>query len=184
MSEKRPTLTLTRRPPTADAIEAMLGTRQATISTPEPAQKEAKDDPTTPTAAELDAARTAQWKADRAASLAARKIRREKAAELREYLRTKYLMAFGDNPVPLAVGIDRVLGNAVRPAFSRNCVKDFLSIWCRADDYRRAVAAGETRRHLDGTEAGKPTESERTHASQCATRGMHTIAAEAGAEEE
>jgi len=59
-------------------------------------------------------------------------------------------------PVPLAIGIDRCI-EQFSTQFSRRDIGNALGHWTKRSSYLRAVARGEQRRNLDGSEAGVPT---------------------------
>jgi sRNA-binding protein len=42
----------------------------------------------------------------------------------------------------------------------------FLKWWCSRPDYRDAIACGETRVNLDGSDAGLPTPEQQEHAAR------------------
>ena len=70
-------------------------------------------------------------------------------------------------PVPLAVGVTRAiraeLGKGSVPAVG---LSRALHYWTNAPGYLAAIAAGEARRNLDGTETGVPDEAQRRFASE------------------
>lgn len=116
------------------------------------------------------------------AEIAARKqanVQREReqqrAAVFRRYQQTRDILALlrarwpalFTMPVPLATGIARAiraeLGHVEVPTAG---LSRALYYWTNAPGYLTAVAAGEMRRNLDGTEAGAPDEAQRQLATE------------------
>jgi ProP effector len=67
-------------------------------------------------------------------------------------------------PVPLAIGITKTLKTQLAGAFPARQVNLALARWTRRNAYLEAVARGDARRNLDGSETGFPDERHRTHA--------------------
>ncbi len=67
-------------------------------------------------------------------------------------------------PVPLAVGISKRLKRELGGAFPAKQVNVALARWTRRNAYLEAVARGEARRNLDGSENGLPDECHRKYA--------------------
>lgn len=68
-------------------------------------------------------------------------------------------------PVPLAVGFARQIRDALLgTGVTRNEIGMTIHRWTMQTAYLRAVMRGETRRNLDGTEAGIPDDAAREHA--------------------
>jgi len=96
--------------------------------------------------------------------------REQQAAVFRRYQQTRDILALlrarwpalFTTPVPLATGIARAiraeLGYVEVPTAGLGRA---LYYWTNAPGYLAAVAAGEVRRNLDGTEAGAPDEAQR-----------------------
>ena len=100
---------------------------------------------------------------------AARLARATAIRELTEYLMETYPATFPRPPaapVPLAIGIHRVILEAVQGRSSYNTLKVFLKRWTDKVWYLKALAAGEPRRNLDGTLSGDPSEAERQVAAK------------------
>lgn len=67
--------------------------------------------------------------------------------------RERYPAAFGDEPRPLAIGIDKILRDAL--GASNATVSRLLTWWCMRPEYISALTApGSQRYNLDGTIAG------------------------------
>jgi sRNA-binding protein len=82
--------------------------------------------------------------------------------------RTRWPAAF-TKPVPLAVGITGHIKAALRAegvAMDRKSMGVTIYRWSMLGTYLRAVARGEMRRNLDGSEAGVPDEAARQQAQQ------------------
>ncbi len=90
--------------------------------------------------------------------------RRRQTREVLALLRARWPEAFAA-PVPLAIGIvqeiRKGLGETHVPAVQLSRAMQF---WTRGPGYLATVAAGQRRRHLDGTDAGEPDEAHRQHA--------------------
>ena len=69
-------------------------------------------------------------------------------------------------PVPLAVGLARQIKQALPPDFPRKEIGIAVHHWTQGGGYLRAMARGDTRRNLDGSEAGTPSEEAREQARQ------------------
>jgi sRNA-binding protein len=68
-------------------------------------------------------------------------------------------------PVPLAIGISRRMREQL-PEFPRREIGIALHSWTNRRGYLRAMARGDMRRNLDGSEAGIPTEEAREQAQK------------------
>src|SRR5271165_3127794 len=64
-------------------------------------------------------------------------------------------------PVPLAVGFARQIRAAVGTDATRKEIGAAIHRWTMQSAYLRAVARGEMRRNLDGTDAGVPEDAAR-----------------------
>jgi sRNA-binding protein len=72
-------------------------------------------------------------------------------------------------PVPLAVGISRHIKEALRAedkAIDRKAIGVALHRWTMQGAYLRAIVRGESRRNLDGSEAGLPDDAARQYAQK------------------
>jgi sRNA-binding protein len=72
-------------------------------------------------------------------------------------------------PVPLAVGFSGQIKAALRAEdspFDRKMVSMAIYLWTRQSAYLRAVARGEMRCNLDGSEAGLPDDTARQEAQR------------------
>ena len=122
--------------------------------------------PAQPDPAEIAARKAANVQREREAHEAAVIRRREQRREVLALLRARWPELFSA-PVPLAVGIRREiresLGEARVPAAHLDRA---LHHWTHGPRYLAAVAAGQRRRHLDGTDAGEPDEAQRDHARE------------------
>ena len=116
--------------------------------------------------AEVAARKAANVQREREAHEAAVIRRREQTREILALLRARWPELFSA-PVPLAVGIEREiregLGEARVPSARLGRA---LHYWTNGPRYLAAVAAGQRRRHLDGTDAGEPDEAQRDHARE------------------
>ena len=100
---------------------------------------------------------------------AARLARATAIRELTEYLMETYPATFPRPPaapVPLAIGIHRVILEAVQGRSSYNTLKVFLKRWTDKPRYLEALVAGEPRRNLDGALSGDLSEAEREVAAK------------------
>ena len=122
--------------------------------------------PARPDPAEIAARKIANVQRERETHEAALVRRREQTREVLTLLRARWPEVFRV-PVPLAVGIRREiresLGDARIPAAHLDRA---LHHWTHGPLYLAAVAAGQQRRHLDGTDAGEPDEAQREHARE------------------
>ena len=122
--------------------------------------------PARPDPAEIAARKVANVQREREAHEAALVRRREQRREVMALLCARWPEVFRV-PVPLAVGIKREiregLGEARIPAAHLDRA---LHHWTHGPVYLAAVAAGQRRRHLDGTDAGEPDEAQREHARE------------------
>jgi ProQ/FINO family len=138
----------------------------ATASTPV-APDPVPPDPTLVEADEAAARKAANLRREREAHAAALVRRRQQTREVLALLRARWPALF-TTPVPLAVGIEREiragLGEVARVPAMR--LGRALHYWTHAPGYLEAVAAGQRRRHLDGTDAGEPDEAQRRYARE------------------
>ena len=141
----------------------------ASAPTPAPSKNKkpaAPPAPPRPSPAEIAARKQANLKREQEAQQAALVRRRQQTSEVLLLLRTRWPQLF-NMPVPLATGIVRAitaeLGEARLPTAHLNRA---LKRWTNAPGYLAAVAAGEMRRNLDGTEAGVPDEAQRQFAAE------------------
>ena len=122
--------------------------------------------PARPDPAEVAARKVANVQREREAHKAAVVRHREQTHEILALLRARWPAAFGA-PVPLAQGIQHEiregLGEARVPTVQ---LRRALHYWTHGPRYLAAVAAGQRRRHLDGTDAGEPNEAQREHARE------------------
>ncbi len=116
--------------------------------------------------AEIAARKQANVQREREEQRAAVFRRHQQTRDILALLRARWPALFS-TPVPLATGIAR----AIRAEMG--CVEAptaglgrALHHWTNAPGYLTAVAAGETRRNLDGTEAGAPDEAQRRFAAE------------------
>ena len=82
--------------------------------------------------------------------------------------RTRWPQAF-TKPVPLAVGFSGHIKAALRAdgtGYDRKTLGMAIQQWTLQGAYLRAVARGEMRRNLDGSEAGMPDEATRQSAQK------------------
>lgn len=96
--------------------------------------------------------------------------RHQQTRDILAMLRARWPALF-TTPVPLAVGVMR----AIRAELGEGSVpvaglSRALHYWTNAPSYLAAIAAGEVRRNLDGTEAGLPEEAQRRFASETLER--------------
>ena len=122
--------------------------------------------PALPDPAEVAARKAANVQREREAHEAAVVRRREQTREILALLRARWPAVFSA-PVPLAVGIER----EIREGLGEERVPSArlgraLHYWTHGPRYLAAVAAGQRRRHLDGTDAGEPDEAQRDHARE------------------
>ena len=137
--------------------------------------------PARPDPAEIAARKAANVQREREAHAAALVRRREQRREVMALLCARWPEVFRV-AVPLAVGIKREiresLGEARIPAAHLDRA---LHHWTHGPLYLAAVAAGQRRRHLDGTDASVPDEAQREHArellAQCAAGRRGGVAA-------
>ena len=122
--------------------------------------------PVLPDPAEVAARKAANVQREREAHNAAVIRRREQTHEILAMLRARWPAVFSA-PTPLAVGIEREikegLGETRVPAARLGRA---LHYWTHGPRYLAAVAAGQRRQHLDGTDAGEPDEAQREHARE------------------
>lgn len=138
-----PTLTLSPAVREAAAARLAAAGRLVRPSAPEPAQ---------PVAASPQ-------------KLSAGESHQARALALLADLRERYPAAFRTPPVPLAIGTDHALREALSGSGYGDEVRSTaLAIWCSQPEYHRAVAAGGPRYALDGTVAGEVSESQAEHA--------------------
>ena len=96
--------------------------------------------------------------------------RRQQTRDILAMLRARWPALFTTH-VPLAVGVTR----AIRAELGEGSVpvaglSRALHYWTNAPGYLAAIAAGEARRNLDGTEAGVPDEAQRRFAGETMER--------------
>jgi sRNA-binding protein len=72
-------------------------------------------------------------------------------------------------PMPLAIGVARRIKDALGQAGHRD-IGAALHHWTNRRPYLRAMARGEMRRNLDGSEAGLPDEAARAYARESLAR--------------
>ena len=92
-----------------------------------------------------------------------RVARHAKIAALHADWRNRFPAAF-TKPVPLAIGIVRQIRQALPPGTGSRDVSRAVHRWTQRPSYLKAVARGEARRNLDGSEAGVPDEAARDYA--------------------
>jgi len=110
---------------------------------------------------------------DREQSREAQELRRARSDALLLELRTRWPALF-TTPVPLAIGIDGEIRDALRqeaaaagtvaPAWS--VIKGAIAWWTRQNGYREALATASHRIGLDGQPAGEITDRDREHARE------------------
>ena len=89
---------------------------------------------------------------------------REQRREVLALLRARWPEVFSA-PVPLALGIQHEIKASLEEAGVPSLrLRRALQHWTQGTGYLAAVAAGQRRRHLDGTDAGEPDEAHREHA--------------------
>ena len=116
--------------------------------------------------AEVAARKAANVQREREAHEAAVVRRREQTREILALLRARWPAVFSA-PVPLAVGIEREIREGLREERVPSArLGRALHYWTHGPRYLAAVAAGQRRRHLDGTDAGEPDEAQRDHARE------------------
>ena len=92
--------------------------------------------------------------------------RREQTREVLALLRARWPAVFSV-PVPLALGIQHEIRAGLEEAGVPSLrLRQALQHWTQGTGYLAAVAAGQRRRHLDGTDAGEPDEAQREHARE------------------
>lgn len=117
--------------------------------------------------------REANLRRDREAREAAVVRRRQQTHEVLTLLRGRWPEAF-TSPVPLAIGIvQEIRASLGNMPVSSEQLGRALYFWTHGLGYLATVAAGQRRRHLDGTDAGEPDEAQRRHARETmAKRGQ------------
>ena len=119
-----------------------------------------------PDPAEIAARKQANVQREREQQRAAVFRRHQQTRDILALLRARWPALF-TTPVPLATGIARAiraeLGHVEVPTAR---LSRALYYWTNAPGYLTAVAAGEMRRNLDGTEAGAPDEAQRQFATE------------------
>ena len=119
-----------------------------------------------PDPAEIAARKQANVQREREQQRAAVFRRHQQTRDILALLRARWPALF-TTPVPLATGIARAiraeLGDVEVPTAGLGRA---LHYWTNAPGYLAAVAAGEVRRNLDGTEAGAPDEAQRRFAAE------------------
>jgi sRNA-binding protein len=96
----------------------------------------------------------------------AEKTRSQQASELLVVLRERWPLTFCEPRRPFAVGIDKEIRGLLGGETSKRTLRLVMHQWTRHPDYLAALARGEPRINLDGSEAGVPTEDERLHGAQ------------------
>ena len=116
--------------------------------------------------AEIAARKAANVQREREAHEAALVRRREQTREVLALLRARWPEVFSA-PVPLAVGVKHEIREGLDEAGVPVAhLERALHHWTHRPVYLAAVAAGQRRRHLDGTDAGEPDEAQREHARE------------------
>lgn len=142
-----------------------------TPPSPAHATSAAASEPVPPDPAEVAARKQANLQREREAHAAAVVRHRQQTREVLALLRSRWPALF-TAPVPLAVGVTHEIRAGLGEArvgearVSRMQLGRALRFWTRAPGYLAAVAAGQRRRHLDGTDAGEPDEAQRQHARE------------------
>ena len=67
--------------------------------------------------------------------------------------------AIFEKPTPLAIGFARQIHAELKPQFTRKEIGVALHHWVTRRSYYQALARGDVRRNLDGSEAGFPDET-------------------------
>ena len=142
-------------------------TSEVALATPKPGKPaKAVSKTTVPDPAKIAARKRANVERERQTHEAAVLRHREQTREILALLRTRWPDLFSVH-TPLATGITRAiqteLGEVRLPAVA---LSRALYWWTSAPSYLVAVAAGRTRRNLDGTEAGVPDEVQREAAAE------------------
>ena len=119
-----------------------------------------------PDPAEIAARKQANVQREREQKRAAVFRRHQQTRDILALFRARWPALFS-TPVPLATGIAR----AIRAELDYVEVPTAglgraLHVWTNAPGYLAAIAAGEMRRNLDGTEAGAPDEAQRRFATE------------------
>ncbi len=144
------------RPPAPDTAAAVPKATAALPGSPAPLDPAAR--------------KQAQLQFEREQQRAAIIRRHQQTRDILAMLRTRWPGLF-TTPVPLAVGVTRAiraeLGEGLVPVAG---LSRALHYWTNASDYLAAIAVGEVRRNLDGTEAGAPDEAQRRFASESMER--------------
>ncbi len=113
-----------------------------------------------PDPAEIAARKRANVQREREQQRAAVFRRHQQTRDILALLRARWPALF-TTPVPLATGIARAIRAEVGYVKAPTAgLGRALHHWTNAPGYLAAVAAGETRRNLDGTEAGAPDEAQ------------------------
>lgn len=153
------TLRLPSRPQTQ--LPASLPAGAGAGTTPAAKSASALPDP-----AEIAARKQANVQREREQQRAAVFRRHQQTRDILALLRARWPALF-TTPVPLATGIARAirveLGYVEVPTAGLGRA---LHYWTNAPGYLAAVAAGEARRNLEGTEAGAPDEAQRRFATE------------------
>ena len=77
-----------------------------------------------------------------------------------KYLRDTYPRCFTIPPVPLVVGIHKILAAELEDRFSKTEIRKFLKIYTTFQSYRDTIITGASRYNLDGSVASKVTKAE------------------------
>ncbi len=119
-----------------------------------------------PDPAEIAARKQANVQREREQQRAAAFRRHQQTRDILALLRARWPALF-TTPVPLATGIARAIRAGVGYVEVPTAgLGRALHYWTNAPGYLAAVAAGEVRRNLDGTEAGAPDEAQRRFAAE------------------
>jgi hypothetical protein len=111
-------------------------------------------------------ARMAEWQAVQAQTKARAKAEMDTLAV---WLRDLAPVVFGDDVVPLKIGIDRDIAARLARETGTAMIGRFLRWWTRRTGYLRALAAGNMRPDLDGNPTGQPTSNQRQLAAKLLT---------------
>jgi len=119
-----------------------------------------------PDPAEIAARKQANVQREREQQQAAVFRRHQQTRDILALLRARWPALFS-TPVPLATGIARAIRAELGDVEVATAgLGRALHYWMNAPGYLAAVAAGEMRRNLDGTEAGAPDEAQRQFATE------------------
>ncbi len=131
-----------------------------------PASPALGDAPALPDPAEVAARKQANLQREREEHKAAVVRRRQQTRDILALLRARWPELFAA-PVPLATGITREIRDGLGETWVPTAqLSRALHYWTHAPGYLAAIAAGQRRRHLDGTDAGEPDEAQQQHARE------------------